>query len=77
MNYGCWFTSLNFNMPCYADDIALTAPSAYGSRQLIDRLCYLLTILCLKPINKNFLIMFSKSIEILPRFLKFIFSAQR
>ena len=52
MNYGCLFTSLKFNILCYADDIALIAPSSFGLQQLIDRLCSLLTELDLK-INKD------------------------
>ena len=51
MNYGCLFTSLKFNILCYADDIALIAPSSFGLQQLIDRLCSLLTELDLKINN--------------------------
>ena len=48
MNYSCFLTFLNFNILCYADDIALIAASAYGLEQLIDRLCFLLMELVLK-----------------------------
>ena len=52
MNYSCLFTSLKFNILCYADNIALIALSSFVLQQLIDRLCSLLTELGLK-INRD------------------------
>ena len=59
---GCRIGYEKTSILCYADDILLTAPSAIGLQQLVDKVSSMMHDLCLKiNVNKSMYIVFRKN----------------